>query len=297
MTFSIVAVDRKANEVGFAIASCCWDAGQVCFARAEQGAIASQAQGNLAFLPAYFEQLEKGCGLDDIMETFRAMDEDVESRQIGMVNAAGEALSFTGSECSAWAGHRIGAGYACQGNILAGPQVIQAMAETFEDSEGPLYRRLYEALAAGDRAGGDLRGRQSARLMVRKRGWGQPGTDTLIDLSLPDHEHPVAEIGRILQVRGHLVSILGLLRDFDEASPDAKADVLGRLRQFLDDKRSCRYLDWWETLADKYSGIGEVEASIEAYRVYLSINPALAPVLRTGLESSGFPADRFCDVF
>ena len=297
MTFSIVAVDRKANEVGFAIASCCWDAGQVCFAKAEQGAIASQAQGNLAFLSAYFEQLEKGRGLDDILETFRTMDEDVESRQIGMVNADGEALSFTGAACSTWAGHRTGDGYACQGNILAGPQVIQAMAETFEDSEGPLYRRLYEALAAGDRAGGDLRGRQSARLMVRRRGWGQPGTDTLIDLSLPDHEHPVAEIGRILQVRGHLVTILGLLRDFEEGSPDVKADVLGRLRRFLDDKRSCRYLDWWETLAGKYSGIGEVEASIEAYRVYLSINPALAPVLRTGLESSGFPPDRFCDVF
>ena len=297
MTFSIVAADRTANEVGFAIASCCWDAGQVCFAKAEQGAIASQAQGNLDFLPAYFEQLQKGRGLDDILETFRAMDENVESRQIGMVTADGEAVSFTGSECSAWAGHRTGAGYACQGNILAGSQVVQAMAEAFEGSEGPLYRRLYDALAAGDRAGGDLRGRQSARLMVMKRGWGQPGTDTLIDLSLPDHEHPVAEIGRILKVRGHLVTILGLLRDFEEASPEAKVDVLGHLRRFLDDKRSCRFLDWWETLADKYFGMGEVEASIEAYQVYLSINPALAPVLRAGLESSGFPADRFCDLF
>ena len=297
MTFSIVAVDRKAREVGFAIASCCWDAGQVCFAKAEQGAIASQAQGNLAFLPAFFDRLSDELELPVILDSFRAMDDAIESRQIGMVTFEGASLSFTGAQCPPWAGHRTGDGYACQGNILAGPEVVDAMVCAFERSEGPLYARLYKALKAGDDAGGDLRGKQSARVAVRKLGWGQPETDTQIDITIEDHDEPIQELGRILDVGQELVRILGILGEFERAEECTRLEILNRLRGLLDDKRTCRYLDWWETLADKYFGIGEVEASIEAYRVYLSINPALAPVLRAGLKTSGFPADRLSDVF
>ena len=289
MTFSIVAIDRQAKEVGFAIASCCWDAGQVCMAQAEVGAIASQASGNMAFLRPYFAKLAAGTSIATILEEFRATDAEIESRQIGMIAFDGDALSFTGEQCSYWAGHKVGENYACQGNILAGPDVVEAMVEAFEQSAGSLHSRLYAALSAGDAAGGDIRGKQSCRLAVKKKGYGQPGTDTLLDVAIEDHAEPVAELGRILQVGGTLMQILGMLKQFSQAADADKKGILDGLREFLDDKRECKYLDWWESLGMGYHEIGVPEEAVAAFRVYLSINPALARVLQAGVEKGQFP--------
>ena len=128
MTFSIVAVDRESKEVGLAIASCCWDAGQVCMAKAEVGAIASQASGNMAFLSRFFDGLSQGSDPAAILTGFKKADGEIESRQIGMISYDGNALAFTGTQCSLWAGHKTGKDYACQGNTLFGPQVVNAMA-------------------------------------------------------------------------------------------------------------------------------------------------------------------------
>ncbi len=291
MTFSIVAVDRRAKEVGFAIASCCWDAGQVCMAQAEAGAIASQASGNLGFLPRFFDGLAEGRTPRSILAGFRECDPEIESRQIGMIPYEDDALSFTGARCAPWAGHRIGCDYAIQGNILVGPGVVDAMADAFEGTEGSLHARLYAALAAGDAAGGDRRGRQSARLTVKKRGCGHPGTDILVDIALEDHAHPVAELGRILDVRGALLQILERLQAFAQAPASAKPAVLADLRGLLDDKRDCRYLDWWESLGMAYHEIGELDAAADAFRTYLAINPSLRVVLEEGARQGTFPAD------
>jgi hypothetical protein len=208
-----------------------------------------------------------------------------------MISYGGDALSFTGARCAPWAGHRIGGDYAIQGNILVGPQVADAMAEAFEKAEGALHERLYAALAAGDSAGGDRRGRQSARLMVKKRGCGQPGTDTLVDITLEDHANPVAELGRILGVGSALLHILRSLRAFSEAPASDKPAILADLRAFLDDKRDCRYLDWWESLGMAYHEVGDLDAAVDVFRTYLAINPALRAVLEAGAEQGTFPVD------
>jgi uncharacterized Ntn-hydrolase superfamily protein len=297
MTFSIVAVDRTAKEVGFAIASCCWDAGQVCMARAEAGAMASQANGNVAFLPRFFDGLARGDGPTAILADFRTSDLEIESRQIGMISYDGQPLAFTGAKCNPWAGHRVGEDYSIQGNILVGSQVVNAMAEAFRATDGTLYNRLYAALAAGDDAGGDRRGRESARLAVKKRGCGEPGTDAQIDITIEDHANPVAELCRILSVRSSLLQIFLKLRAFAQAAGADKPAILIELHGLLDDKRDCRYLDWWESLAMAYHEIGDIDAAVEAFRVYLGINPALRVVLEEDVERGTFPADLAARLF
>jgi len=282
MTFSIVAADRKRGEIGFAIASCCWDAGQVCMARANVGAIASQAQGNLAFLPQFFDQLSSGHDPDAILKSFEADDPDFDRRQIGLITPDGPGRSHTGSRCASWAGHRTGPDFACQGNILVGPQVVDSMVEAFVAKEGRLHERLLAALVAGDDVGGDRRGKQSARLLVAREGAGQPGTDTFLDLRVEDHDEPVREISRTFGVGRTLMMILGLLGEASEAEGAEKVPILDRLRDLLEDRRQPRYLDWWESLASAYEGAGETDKSVEAYLQYVSINPGMEPVLREG---------------
>jgi uncharacterized Ntn-hydrolase superfamily protein len=127
-------------------------------------------------------------------------DDGRATRQVGAVDAAGGAATFTGDECMPWAGGRAGDGYACQGNILVGPEVIEAMVEAFERTEGDLVDRLLAALTAGDRAGGDRRGRQSAALLVVRQGGGYGGyTDRYVDLRVDDHDDAVTEIARVFQ--------------------------------------------------------------------------------------------------
>jgi hypothetical protein len=165
------------------------------------------------------------------------------------------------------------------------------MVGAFEQTDGPLYSRLYAALAAGDAAGGDVRGRQSTRLTVKKKGYGQPGSDTLLDIAIEDHAQPVQELGRILQVGGTLMQILGMLRQFSHAADRDKKGILDGLRQFLDDKRECKYLDWWESLGMGYHEIGAHGCAVDAFQTYLSINAALKQVLKASAEKGDFPAE------
>lgn len=203
MTYSIVAIDKKEKEVGFAIASCAWNSGFVCQAEKEEGAMASQAQGRTLLLSVFFEQLKENKTVEHIMEHFREIDDGIENRQIGIATYKGETIAFTGENCPYWAGHKTGKDYACQGNILVGPEVIQKMTLAFENTEGSLMERLFAALQAGDNAGGDARGKQSARLLVKKKG-ARADSDILIDIAIEDHDEPVRELGRILEVYKNL---------------------------------------------------------------------------------------------
>jgi uncharacterized Ntn-hydrolase superfamily protein len=143
MTFSIVASDKDNKEVGFAIASCTWNAGSVCTAKAGIGAVASQAQGYFKFHGEFYEKLSEGKTLPEIHDHFKSIDDNIENRQVGLVTADGKAYAFTGNECGNWAGELVGEGYAVQGNILTGPEVIEAMAKAFEESEGTLVELVY----------------------------------------------------------------------------------------------------------------------------------------------------------
>jgi uncharacterized Ntn-hydrolase superfamily protein len=204
-TFSIVAVDPQTGELGVAVQSRFLGVGAVVpWARAGVGAVATQSFANTTYGPRGLELLASGVAPAEAIEKLTAGDADRELRQVGIVSAAGKAATFTGKECNAWAGGRTGENYAAQGNILAGEAVLTAMAETFEKSAGTgkeLGQRLLDALKAGQAAGGDRRGMQSAALLIVREGWGYAGlNDRYRDLRVDDHEEPIAELQRIYEL-------------------------------------------------------------------------------------------------
>lgn len=205
MTFSIVAWDPDASggvEWGVAVASKFLAAGSVVpWARAGAGAVATQALANVAYGPEGLNLLEGGLPAHEVIDALVGDDEGRDHRQVGVVDRSGLAATFTGSECFDWAGGRTGPGFACQGNILAGPEVLDAMVDAFAFSEFDLSTRLLDALLAGDRAGGDSRGRQSAGILVVREGGGYLGdSDVAVDLRVDDHTDPVPELHRLLSI-------------------------------------------------------------------------------------------------
>src|SRR5258706_7793010 len=170
-TFSIAAHDPQNGDLGVAVASKFLAVGAVVpWARAGAGAVATQALANVAYGPDGLALLERGHTAQEALDALLAADELREHRQVGIVDACGGAAAHTGAACMDWAGHALGPGFAAQGNILAGAGVVQASAEAFARAEGELAERLLLALTAGDAAGGDRRGRQSAALYVARAG-------------------------------------------------------------------------------------------------------------------------------
>ena len=165
------------------------------------GAIATQSYANLAYGPDGLALLAQGISADDAVEQLTQPDPERELRQLGMVDANGTAATFTGSECFDWAGGIVGDGYCCQGNILTGADVIEAMAASFEATDGDLGRRLTHALLAGDAKGGDRRGRQAAAVLVAQAdaGYGA-GSDIAVDLRVDDHPQAATELLRLLEL-------------------------------------------------------------------------------------------------
>jgi uncharacterized Ntn-hydrolase superfamily protein len=203
MTFSIVAFDPGSGSWGIAVASKFLAVGAVVpWGRAGAGAVATQAMANLSYGPDGLDLLAEGVSADQAVAQLTDLDDEREHRQIGMVDAEGRGATFTGASCLDWAGGQAGEGFAIQGNILAGPQVVAAMADAWTTSAGePFERRLVAALAAGDQAGGDRRGRQSAALRVLRAGAAYGGVlDIAIDLRVDDHSAPIDELTRLLDL-------------------------------------------------------------------------------------------------
>lgn len=201
MTFSIVACDTAVPEWGVAVASKFPAVGAVVpWARAGAGAVATQSYANTSFGPKGLALMEEGRPAGETIDHLLAEDDGRAQRQVGAVDRAGTAATFTGQECVDWAGGRTGDGFACQGNILVGEAVVEAMASEFAGTEGDLVDRLLASLAAGDRAGGDRRGRQSAALLlVRDRGGYGGYTDRYVDLRVDDHPDAVIELIRVFE--------------------------------------------------------------------------------------------------
>ncbi len=199
MTFSIVARDPLTGDLGVAVASKFLAVGSVVpWARAGVGAIATQALANVSYGLDGLAALADGVAAREVVDRLTAADDGRTERQLGIVDAGGGAASHTGAGCLSWAGGRTGDGVTVQGNILTGPEVVDAMIDAFGTASGPLPDRLLEALLAGDRAGGDARGRQSAALLVVRDGGGYGGTtDRWIDLRVDDHGDPVPELVRL----------------------------------------------------------------------------------------------------
>ena len=199
-TYSIAACDLDARQWGVATQSKFLAVGSVVpWAEPEVGAIATQAYANPRYGPNGLRLLRDGFSAQDVVERLTAADEDRDHRQLGVVDRHGEAATYTGSECFAWAGGRTGHCYAAQGNILVSEATVDALAETFEArADLPLAARLIECLAAAQEAGGDSRGQQSSALLVVERdgGYGKL-SDVLVDLRVDDHARPVEELRRL----------------------------------------------------------------------------------------------------
>lgn len=202
-TFSVVGADPKTGDVGVAVASKFLAVGSVVpYARAGVGAVATQAFGNTTYGPRGLELLARKLHPQEVIRRLTASDKDRDQRQVGIVDARGRSATFTGKRCIAWAGGIAGEHFAVQGNILTGEEVVKAMAEAFQRTEGELALKLMAALEAGERAGGDSRGKQSAAILVARKNGGYAGfDDRYIDLRVDDHPEPVQELKRLLRMQ------------------------------------------------------------------------------------------------
>jgi uncharacterized Ntn-hydrolase superfamily protein len=226
MTFSIVA--RSGSAFGVAVASKFLAVGAVVpGAQARVGALATQAEANLRYTPQGLALLRTGLRPDEVVAGLVAADAKQAHRQLGVVGPEGDGATFTGEECMDWAGGRAGDGYAIQGNILTGPEVVEKMESAWlKSSDLAFDRRLLAVLTAGDQAGGDRRGRQSAALYVADPGAGYGGWgDVACDLRVDDHADPVTELARLLDLHETL---------FGTPDPATLLDLTGDLAAEVD---------------------------------------------------------------
>ena len=204
-TFSIVAIDPTTGDLGVAVASRYFAVGAVVpWADANVGAVATQANVNVGYGPRALELLRQGLTAQQVMDKLFAEDTfpGKDGRQIAIVDAKGNIAVFTGSGAQDWKGHRKGATWSAQGNILVGPHVVDAMGKAFESTNDELAEKLYAALKAGDDAGGDSRGRQSASiLVVRKTGGRNTNNDRYVYINVDDHPEPMHELRRLLDIQ------------------------------------------------------------------------------------------------
>jgi uncharacterized Ntn-hydrolase superfamily protein len=205
-TFSLVACDLDRGQWGVAVASKFLAVGSVVpWAEPQAGAVATQSYANPRYGPDGLGLLRQGFSAEEVVRRLTEADEGRDERQLGVVDAAGRGATFTGPGCHDWAGGRVGDGYAAQGNILVSGDTVDALAEAFESTGGSLSERLLAALAAGDAAGGDSRGRQSAALLIVERDGGYAGlSDIVVDLRVDDHEAPIDELRRLYEIHQQL---------------------------------------------------------------------------------------------
>ena len=270
-TYSIVAVDLDAEQWGVAVQSKFLSVGSVVpWAEPHVGAVATQAYANPRYGPNGLQLLREGLSAQEVVEKLTSEDEGRDHRQLGVVDAKGNAATYTGKECLDWAGGRTGSGYAAQGNILVSAETVEAMADTFEGSSGPLAVRLIDCLAAAQAAGGDSRGQQSSALLVVQRDGGYAGmSDTVVELRVEDHELPIEELRRIYTLHDEIFGSTPR-RMWLEVDEELASELRERLSKLgyegdLDDA----FTRWTgkENLEDRVDGIEEVDPVVlEALR-------------------------------
>lgn len=261
-TFSIAAADIGNGEWGVAVASKFLAVGAVVpWARAKVGAVATQALANLTFGPRGLELLENGRTAKEVLDELLSSDPIPEHRQVGAVDGEGGAATYTGEQCLDWAGGLTGENFAIQGNILSGPQVIEEMRDAFVSSTGPLADRLLASLLAGDRAGGDRRGRQSAAIVVAREGGGYGGdNDRAIDLRIDDHPDPVRDLMRIREIHRLLLERPGAddILEIDDAMAGEIQELLSGLGHY-DGPQTSQYDAQTAEALRTYMGIENLE--------------------------------------
>nr|WP_240148813.1 DUF1028 domain-containing protein [Halorubellus sp. JP-L1] len=260
-TFSIVARDPETDAVGVAVQSKFVSVGSVVpFASADAGAVATQSFANVAYGPDGLELLRDGHDAESVVDELTEADDAAEDRQVGVVGQDGSVAAFTGDECFDVAGDVQGEGYTVQGNILENDETLPAMADAFESTDAGLPEKLLAALHAGNDAGGDSRGEQSAAMYVAKPDGGYDGkNDRWIDVRVDDHEHPIDELERVFRI--YDITLLSReepddVRELDGEVGREVAATLADLGFYDDDP---------EPIADEGFGDAEREA-LEAFR-------------------------------
>ncbi len=224
-TYSIVARDAATGELGVAVESHWFSVGSIVpWAEAGVGAVATQSFVEPSYGPLGLAAMRSGASPDEALADLIAKDPHPEVRQVAFVDAGGRVAAHTGGRCIPAAGHRTGAGYSVQANLMLGDEVPDAMARAFEGASGPLAERMLAALEAAQEVGGDIRGKQSAAiLVVRARPSGKPWTDRLVDLRIEDSDRPLAELRRLL----------ALARAYDLMNRGDEAVAAGRMDEAL----------------------------------------------------------------
>jgi len=270
-TYSIVAVDLEAGQWGVAVQSKFLAVGSVVpWAEPHVGAVATQAYANPRYGPEGLALLREGHSAQDVVDRLIQADEDRDHRQLGVVDATGRAATYTGKECMDWAGGRVGEGYAAQGNILVSAETVDALAETFEESTGPLAERLIDCLAAAQAAGGDSRGQQSsALLIVEKDGGYAQMSDVVVELRVEDHERPIEELRRIYVLHDEIFGVTPRDKwlDVDDALAAELRDRLAKLG--YDGELSEAFPSWAgkENFEDRVDGTEQIDPVVlEALR-------------------------------
>jgi len=271
-TFSIVAFDSKRREWGVAVQSKFLAAAAVVsFARVEAGAVATQSYANMAYGPDGLELMAQGLSAAGTIERLTTPDENRALRQVGMVDKQGNAAAFTGEDCYEWAGHVVGDGFTCQGNILI-PGTVEAMAERFtavRGGAGELADWLVEALAAGQAAGGDKRGRQAAGVLVVRQGGGYGGNnDRYLDLRVDDDPQPIQKLKSLVEMHhlyfgavdpADVIPLAGLAAEL-QALLQKTGHYSGPQSGAFDEatRKALRALVGMENLEERWNGEGDV---------------------------------------
>lgn len=270
-TYSLIARDPATGELGIGVQSKAFAAGnRVVDAKGGLAIIAHQAVSNPMYGVVGLQLLEAGMSPQDALDYMVRADNGGRRRQVAILDMQGRSAAWTGPDCTDWKGHRCTTEYCAQGNTLAGPEVLDAMAQSFEASRGPLAERLLDALDAAQRAGGDWRGMQSAALLVVKPLAGAAGfSDRAIDIRVDDHRQPLAELRRLLNLvrSGQLLAEGNALLAREQLEAALEKALAARDKSPENDNA-------WVALASVYVKLNRKEEAVAALRRAAELNPA-----------------------
>jgi len=287
-TFSIVARDPATGELGVAVQSKYFSVGHVVpWAEAGVGVIATQANVNAGYGLKGLDLLREGMSAEEVRDRLLAEDEfpNVEGRQFAVIDARGGIAVHTGETANFWAGHRVGGDYSAQGNILTGPEVVEAMGDAFEAAEGTLAEKMQAAMMAGQEAGGDSRGRQSAAMLVVGKGMGRNiNNDVVARLQVEDHPTPIVELGRVLDINLAL-SAMSRSRERMQAGDSAAALAEAERAAELWPAAS----DSWLNLGLLRYSAGDRDGALESLKKAASMNDLFRGQLESTLGWTNHP--------
>jgi uncharacterized Ntn-hydrolase superfamily protein len=283
MTYSIVAVDRQAGELGVAVQTHWFGVGAlVPWVAPGIGAVATQANIEIAHGPHGLDLLEEGLSPDDAVARIVGSDPGAAGRQVAVADVEGRVAAHTGDECMPFAGHEVGEAFSCQANLMASAEVWPAMAAAYRDAPGPLADRLLAALDAGQAAGGDVRGRQSAALEIAPlegEAW-----QRVMSLRVEDHPEPLRELRRLLELKRAYV----VAEAADWALGEHEYDRAARLYQeALEMAPDNHELIFWAGLGAAQAGEGDL--GVARVREAIARHPGWADLLER-LPEPNFPS-------